>query len=122
MNTPAQPRAVYEFVTSKPENILEIETNADGEVHIRMARDNLSAQRKAYLVRELASEGFIPDHFLYLGDNELLGVKWSVSTDHVKLQPAVSHLATYRTRILIASCFMIWLAMMLALMLGAFTH
>lgn len=120
--TPAPSRSVYEFVTNKPENILEIETTPEGEVHTRMARGNFSAQRKACLVRELANEGFIPDHFLFLSDNELLGVKWSVSTDHVKLQPSVSRLANQRTRVLILSCLMLWSALMVALMLGAFSQ
>lgn len=120
--TPTPTQNVYEFVTNKPENILEIETTAEGEVHIRMAQDNFSAQRKAFLVRELANEGFIPDHFLYLSDNELLGVKWSIGTDHVKIPQTVSRLASYRTRVLIWSCFMLWSALMLALMLGAFSR
>lgn len=119
MNQPAPPRVVYEFVTYRPENILEVETSADGEVNIRMARDNLTAQRKAFLVRELAAEGFIPEHYAYWSDSEMMGVRWSVSTDHVKEWPGFRQRAEMRARCVIAIVFSVWVAFMLAFVLRA---
>jgi hypothetical protein len=55
----ATPRT-FEFFQRRPENVLRVEPHEAG-VRIQAARDNFSARDKAFFVRYLAAEGFIPE-------------------------------------------------------------
>ena len=76
--------------------------------------------RKGAFVRELAAEGFIPDHFSYLSENELLGVKWHYGTEWCQESPRQGRPTTYHGRILVLTCFVIWVSFMVAMILGMF--
>jgi len=114
----AHPPSIYEFFTQQPENMIQVETRHDGEVHITLAVDNFSEQRKAYFVRELAAEGFIPDHFCYLSENELLGVKWHLGTEWCSVHEPTRATGFYRGRLLVLACFALWVVFIAAMMFG----
>lgn len=114
----AHPPSVYEFFTQQPENMIRVETRADGEVHITLAVDNFNEQRKAYFVRELAAEGFIPDHYSYLSENELLGVKWHLGTDWCSVADPENSVAFHRGRFIVLACFLLWVLFVAALTFG----
>ncbi len=63
MRTLFQTRAPIQFSTHNPENIIVIENFRGDRVILRAAHDNFSQRRKAFLVRQLAAEGYIPDGF-----------------------------------------------------------
>ncbi len=50
------------FSTHNPENFIIIENRRKGVV-IRAAQNNFSPRRKAFLIRQLAAEGYIPDRY-----------------------------------------------------------
>lgn len=54
-----------ELSVSRPENLLLIENQAESVV-IRAARDNFSPRRKAFFIRYLAAEGYIPASYQFL--------------------------------------------------------
>ena len=61
MNTLIEKPTRFEFSFPRLGAVASVECRSD-EVLIRTSRDALSEERKAAFVRELASEGFIPDH------------------------------------------------------------
>jgi len=72
----------HEFYISDLDNHILIENSVDGVV-IRATRDNFPAHRKAFFVRHLAVEGYIPDHYEWFSDTAddgFLGVRWIVRT------------------------------------------
>ena len=54
--------APIEFSTHNPPNLIVIERARETAL-IRAAQDNFSERRKAFLIRQLAAEGYIPDQY-----------------------------------------------------------
>ena len=62
---PRRPRSsagVFEFLHRRPENVLRVENHETG-VRVRATRDNFSERDRAYFVRYLGDEGFIPERY-----------------------------------------------------------
>lgn len=79
-----------EFHRRSPDNVLLVENDADGGVVIRAAVDNYSEERKALFIRELVSEGFIPDRFRFVeskGEDKLSGVRWMIDNSWLIVAP-----------------------------------
>jgi hypothetical protein len=108
MKKPAQSGTIYEFTTRRPDNFVEVEVTAEGDVTIRLARDNLNAPRKAAFVRHLAAEGFIPDRFLFLSDNELLGVTWELNAADAALGEGRERDSERRARLVLTMVLLVW--------------
>ena len=92
MNTILPPKHT-EFFHRKPENFLFIENREDGVI-IRAAHDNFSEERKFKFIRELAAEGFIPDHFQWFADRSTDGmprVKWLIDDSWIKSRQPLEH-------------------------------
>ena len=73
-----------------PDNLLLIE-NVAGNVIIHAVRDNFSPRRKAFFIRHLAAEGYIPDRFERLyhsGSDAFATVRWII--DPACLRPKIS--------------------------------
>ena len=70
--------APISFSTHNPRNLVVIER--DGEsVLIRAAQDNFSARRKAFLIRQLAAEGYIPDEYeRFTEEAPVEGLTWVI--------------------------------------------
>ena len=120
MNTRADEHGVFEFSFPRVNTLASVENRAD-EVLIRTSRNALTDERKAAFVRELASEGFIPDHYRWLNfthDTAVCRVRWLV--DPAWWMPgAESRARTSRlmVRVLAASA-LLWFAMMAVLLCG----
>ena len=54
----------YQFAFPQHDTALQVEVR-DDDVVIRATRDSLTEERKASFIHELASEGFIPDDYLW---------------------------------------------------------
>jgi hypothetical protein len=72
MKTLEEESSCFEFSLTGLDTLVSVES-AEDEVLIRTSRDGLSKERKAAFVRELASEGFIPDSYRWRGR-----VRWHV--------------------------------------------
>jgi hypothetical protein len=71
----------FEFCFPRMDTLVLVEVT-EGDVTIRATRDSFSPQRKARFVRELVSEGFIPEEYRWLPVGEpqsyQRGVRWVV--------------------------------------------
>src|SRR5690349_973466 len=79
-----------EFYYYRTDNLLRVE-NESGRVKVRAMRDNLTAEEKSAFVRQLASEGFIPDEFQDFSETKSTGdgrVRWEIDDSWtLRLQP-----------------------------------
>lgn len=112
--TLSEPR-VFEFYFPAMDTLLQVEEKEDAVV-IRATRNTFSERRKAFFIRELAAEGFIPDSYRWLASGEspsVPGVCWLVDISWVEL-PKAALAGTHRFMMrLLAGGFLLWLALML---------
>lgn len=79
----------FEFSTFNPENLILVENEAE-RVLIRAAYNNFSPRRKAFLIRQLAAEGYIPDQYEQFSEMTWdTGVVWTVDRSLVALGAGV---------------------------------
>jgi len=70
--------APIEFSTHNPPNLIVIERGR-GTALIRAAQDNFSPRRKAFLIRQLAAKGYIPDQYEgFTEDAPVGGLTWVI--------------------------------------------
>ena len=75
--------------------------NSAGEVVIRATRNNLTAERKAFFIRHLAVEGYIPDRYEWFSEpveDGFFGVKWIAGTLSNGEQSLSRSIRRWRTR------------------------
>src|SRR5437870_895081 len=99
MSTLTRPRT-FEYHHRCPENFLLVENHGD-HVVIHAALDNFSEKRKAFLIREMAVEGFIPEHYQYFsnsGRDSLLGVRWVIDNSWLRVNHAIRYHAERNCR------------------------
>src|SRR6478672_1098109 len=85
--TPLARSRYVEFYDFRLDNLFRVEINETG-VLIRTGRATCSALDRAFLVRHLAAEGFIPDCCQWLSDSPLPGpfaVRWVVDLSWIQL-------------------------------------
>ncbi|MDD2765476.1 MAG: hypothetical protein PHE83_16060 [Opitutaceae bacterium] len=113
MKTHAAEPCPFEFYFPSLDTLVRVEDSA-GEVIIRASRNTFSQQRRACFIRELAAEGFIPDHYqwsLPAGLEASPGVHWLVDTACFKPDQALAA-GTRRFMVqLLASAALLWLLM-----------
>ena len=111
-----QPR-VFEFYFQDVDTLVQVE-DGDETVVIRATRHSFSERRKAFFIRQLAAEGFIPNSYQWLLSHDspsCPGVRWLV--DYSWLNPPKAVLAeTHRFMVrLIVGAALFWLILMLSL-------
>ncbi|MDB6123136.1 MAG: hypothetical protein JWQ71_2129 [Pedosphaera sp.] len=102
------------FHQKNPENFILVENNKNRAM-IRAAFDNFSEARKVYFIKELAAEGFIPDHYQWFSDPDsdgYFGVRWIVDDSWLE----VDRIGTLKTemlcrRMLLLACIL-WVVLM----------
>ncbi len=75
----------YEFCNNEPYNLILVEQKEDG-VLIRAAWDNFSDRRKAFFIKQIAAEGFIPDRYQWFSNfeaNSYTGIRWVIDRSWV---------------------------------------
>ena len=114
MKTQVEETRRFEFSLPRFDTLVSVEARAD-EVVIRTSRDSLSPERKTAFVHELASEGFIPDHYRwsYSANGGLFcHVRWMVDPSWWMPSPEVeAHTHRIMAKVL-ASSALLWLFMM----------
>jgi hypothetical protein len=81
----------FEFYFADLDALALVE-EADGEVVVRATRDVFTSRRKEFFIRELASEGFIPDACRWTPLAEpgsFRGIRWVVDASWLRLPAAV---------------------------------
>ncbi len=107
--------SVYEISTRNPANLVVVES-LGRTVLIRAAHNNFSERRKAFLIRQLAAEGYIPDCYeMFTEEAPVAGLTWVIDRSLVAMGPA----ATKRTRrfmhrLIAVSCVALLLEVVLA--------
>ena len=108
-----------EFHCRQPDNYILVQNHKDG-VMIRATSDNFSEQRKAAFIRELAAEGFIPDHYQWFLDadaSNYLAIKWIIDPSWLRVEKRLvgkAELICGRALLLVAIVWLVLIAMILA--------
>ncbi len=109
----------YEFCNNEPYNLILVEQKEDGVV-IRAAWDNFSDRRKAFFIKEIAAEGFIPDRYQWFSnfdENSYTGIRWVIDRSWVTVHPeAVRKARKFMFWMLLLTGFL-WLLLMIGLAL-----
>ena len=109
--------ARYELSTYNPNNLVIVETQKEN-VLIRAAQNNFSGRRKAFLIRQLAAEGYIPDRFeLYTEDEPMVGLKWVIDRSLMIIGPAaIGRTHKFMQRLIVGSCLALVLEIVLVIL------
>jgi hypothetical protein len=109
----------YEFYHNEPYNLILVEQNENGVI-IRAAWDNFSDRRKAFFIKEIAAEGFIPDRYQWFSnfeENGYTGIRWVIDRSWLKVHPGpVQKARKFMFWMLLAGGFL-WLLLMVGLAL-----
>lgn len=109
----------YEFCNNEPYNLILVEQSENG-VLIRAAWDNFSDRRKAFFIKEIAAEGFIPDRYQWFSNFEehgYTGIRWVIDRSWLKVHPeSVLKARKFMMWMLLAGGFL-WLLLMVGLAL-----
>ena len=107
----------FEISTHNPGNLIVIEHSGE-KVLVRAAQANFSERRKAFLIRQLAAEGYLPDRFERFTEEEpVAGVTWVIDHSLLVLGPAaIGRTRRFMQRLIAGSCLALLLEVALALL------
>ena len=125
MKTNTAEPETFEFCFPKLDTLVCVENRPD-EVVIRATRATFSEERKAYFIRELAAEGFIPVDYKWFGERSTFSgnpvVRWLVDCSWWKLS-STAEASTRRFMIrMLAGGALLWLLLMTCVILGSTQH
>lgn len=105
------------FSIHNPFNLIEIENQGD-HVLFRAAYDNFSKRRKAFLIRQLAAEGYIPDCFEHFTEHTVSSeLIWVVDRSLLYLAPEARQSSSRFMRRLVLGGCLLWLVELAVLLL-----
>jgi hypothetical protein len=104
----------FDFYFADLDNMVLVQSKEDGSVTIRTTRDNFSDERKVFFLRQLAAEGFIPDHYQWLSDSTKgsFEIKWVKDRSWVKVHATVTRRTNRIMRALLVGSCILWVAIM----------
>ena len=107
--------ASFELSTHNPSNLVVVEQHGDSVV-VRAAHDNFSERRKAFLIRQLAAEGYIPDRYeSFTEDAPVSGLIWVLDRSLLIIGPeATRRTRRFMWRLIAAGCLLLVLEVALA--------
>ena len=111
--------ASVQFSTHNPPNLIVIE-NLEDQVLFRAAEDNFSERRKAFLIRQLAAEGYIPDVFEdFTEHSRTKGLVWVTDRSLLFIGPeARRRNSRFMKRLVLGGC-LLWLVEMSLVLLNS---
>lgn len=82
----------FEFYLADLDNMLRVKCDDDGKVTVQCTQDNVSERRKVFFIRELATEGFIPDEYQWYSGTATgsLCVQWVKDWSWVKVPETIT--------------------------------
>lgn len=109
------PSEPIQFSTNNPANVIAVENHGES-VTIRAAWSNFSERRKAFLIRELAAEGYISDRYeRFTEEDPVAGVTWITDRSLIIIGPeATSRTRRFMQRLIAGSCLLLLLEVALA--------
>ena len=114
------PSLCFEFCFPESDTLVQVVRTGD-EVEIRATRDTFGEQGKRRFIRQLAAEGFIPDHYRWFnapGPIPAEGVQWRVDYTWLRLSEEARRTARRFMFRLFAVTGLLWLGLMAALLAG----
>ena len=97
------------FSTHNPANLIVVE-RAGARALIRAAQDNFSPRRKAFLIRQLAAEGYIADRYeQFTEDAPVPGLTWVIDRSLLFVGPEATRRTRRIMRGVIAGGCVLWL-------------
>ena len=101
--------AQIQFSTHNPPNLIAIE-RARESVLIRAAQDNFSPRRKAFLIRELAAEGYFPEQYEEFREYAPVeGLTWVIHRSRLFIGPEATRRTGRIMRRVLAGGGLLWL-------------
>jgi hypothetical protein len=101
--------APIQFSTHNPPNLIVIE-RARETVLIRAAQGNFSPRRKAFLIRQLAAEGYIPDQYEEFREYAPIeGLTWVIDRSLLFIGPEATRRTGRIMRGVLAGGCLLWL-------------
>jgi hypothetical protein len=97
----------FQFSTHNPQNLIVVENHED-RVLFRAAYNSFSERRKAFLVRQLAAEGYIPDCFEhYTEEVSDPGLVWVLDRSLLYVAPAARRRCSrFMARLVVGGCLL----------------
>jgi len=125
MKTHAAEPESFEFCFPKLDTLVCVENRPD-EVVVHATRATFSEERKAYFIRELAAEGFIPIDYKWFGDCSTFSgnpvVRWLVDCSWWKpSSTAEAGTRRFMVRTLVGGA-LLWLLLMTCVIFGSMRH
>jgi hypothetical protein len=104
----------FEFYFADLDNSILVERTDYGTIVIHALRDNVSEERKAHFIRQLAAEGFIPDQFQWFNGaiTDSCGLYWVVDHSWMMIHPEVKRRTAKIMRWLLLSGLLLWIVLM----------
>jgi uncharacterized protein (DUF2267 family) len=110
MKTQTEESESFEFSFPDMDTLAAVESTED-EIVIHTSRDKLTEERKATFIRELASEGFIPERYLWCGR-----VRWLVDPSWWQPSPETkARTSRFMAKILVSGA-LLWFVLMALLL------
>ena len=104
--------APIQFSTHNPQNLIVVERDRHA-VLVRAAQDNFSPRRKAFLIRQLAAEGYIPDQYEeYREYAPVEGLTWVIDRSLLFIGPEARKRTRRTMQRVIAGGCLLWLVEM----------
>jgi hypothetical protein len=108
----------FEFYLRELDNHLLVEST-DRSVTIRASRDNCSERRKAFFLREINAEGYIPDSCqAHIASSPAQPVRWIIDGSWKKPSPRPRLGSPFMVRLLVYGG-VLWLELLTLLFLSA---
>jgi hypothetical protein len=110
----------FQFYIPDLDNIVLVNSHADGTVTVRATRGNCSEERKVGFIRRLATEGFIPDEYQCFSGpvDESQGIRWIKDHSWLKISPAVTQRSNRFMAKLLLAASIILIAMLRVLLVS----
>ena len=111
--------ALFEVSTRNPRNLVAVETQGE-TVLIRAAQNNFSERRKAFLIRQLAAEGYIPDRYeTFTEEVPVVGLTWVIDRSLMIIGPeAINRTRRFMQRLIAGGCVALVVEVMLTFLFG----
>ena len=86
------------------------------KVLVRAAQNNFSERRKAFLIRQLAAEGYIPDRYeAFTEGDPITGLTWVIDRSLMVVGPvAIRRTGKFMRRLIAGGCLALVLEILLA--------
>src|SRR5947209_6567377 len=104
----------FDFYFPKFDNMILVESGEDETVLIRATRDSFSDDQKAFFIRQLATEGFIPERFEFFTGSigDFTGIRWVIDFSWLEIPREVTRRSNRFMAKALGAAALIWILAM----------